>query len=65
MPNERLIHDAAVAMAHALLDKVKSCLREEEWRLALQEFYQICRAGIEAYNIQQDRMRQRMKPLDN
>jgi hypothetical protein len=52
-------------MAHALLDRVKPCLREEEWRLALQEFYQICRAGIEAYNIQQDRMRQRMKPLDN
>ena len=61
----RLTHDAAVAMAHALLDRVKPCLREEEWRLALQEFYQICRAGIEAYNIQQDRMRQRIKPLDN
>ena len=61
----RLTHDAAVAMAHALLDRVKPCLREEEWRLAFLEFYQICRAGIEAYNIQQDRMRQRMKPLDN
>jgi hypothetical protein len=63
--NGRLTHDAAVAMAHALLDMVKPCLREEEYRLALQEFYQICRAGIEAYELQHNRQQQRLRPLDN
>jgi hypothetical protein len=52
-------------MAHTLLDMVKPNIREEDWHLALQEFYTICRAGIEVYEIQQQRMLHRLKPLEN
>jgi hypothetical protein len=59
----RLQHDAAEAMAHALLDLVKPCLREEEFRDAFDEFYAVCRARIEAYELQIDRMRRRLNPM--
>jgi hypothetical protein len=63
--NQRLVHDAAEAMAHALLDVVKPCIREEEWRDAVSEFYAVCKAGLEAYELRVDRMQKRLRPLDN
>lgn len=59
------MHDAAEAMARALLDLVKPCLREEEWRDALIEFHAICKAGIEAYESQINRMQPRLNPTKN
>ncbi len=47
--NQRLQHDAAQAMAVALLDIVENCIRPEERLDALQEFYAVCKAGIEAF----------------
>jgi hypothetical protein len=63
--NQRLQHDAATAMAKALLDLVVPCLREEEHQDAFEEFYAVCKAGIEAFCIQQDRMQRRLRPMDN
>jgi hypothetical protein len=63
--NERLIHDAAVSMSQAILDTVQPCLRQEERLDALSEFYVICKAGIEAFCIQQERMRVRLNPTKN
>ncbi len=54
--NDRLCHDTAVAMANALLDVIAPCLREEERLDALQEFYQVCRAGLEAHEILANRL---------
>jgi hypothetical protein len=63
--NQRLLHDAAVAMAQALLDIVKPCLREEERLDAFSEFYIVCKAGVEAYEIQKSRMLTRLNPTRN
>jgi len=63
--NQRLCHDAAFAMATAILEVVENCIRPEERRDALNEFYRVCMAGIEAYQIQAERMRQRLHPSKN
>ncbi len=58
--NQRLIHDAAIGMAHVLPERMQGCLREEERRDAFDEFYEVCKAGIEAFNVQQERLIQRV-----
>jgi len=63
--NKRLVHDAAVMMAKVLLERVGGCIREETHEDAFGEFYVICKAGIEAYCIQEDRLRERLKPGSN
>jgi hypothetical protein len=52
-------------MAKALLEIVQDCIREEEHRDALEEFYRVAHAGLEAFCIQDERMRQRLKPSRN
>jgi hypothetical protein len=61
----RLTHDVAIAMAKALLDVIAPALREEEQRDAFSEFYEICKAGIEAYEVQVCRMQKRLDPTRN
>ena len=63
--NERLTHDCAVALAHALLEVVEACLTEAERRAAYDRFYLICKAGLDSYQIQQDRLQQRLRPTRN
>ena len=64
--NERLTHDCAVALAHALLEVVEPCLTEEaDLRAAYDRFYLICKAGLDSYQIQQDRLAQRLRPTRN
>jgi hypothetical protein len=62
---QRPIHNAAVAMAQAILDIVQPCLREDERLDALTEFYIVCKAGIEAYEMQKTRMLLRLNPTRN
>jgi hypothetical protein len=52
--DKELQHDTAVAMAYALLEVMDNCLMEMERRDAFEEFYQICRAGVEAYALHQN-----------
>ena len=52
-------------MAQALLDQMTPFLRYEERLEAIGKFYCICKAGVEAYEIQSNRMRRRLKPLEN
>jgi hypothetical protein len=52
-----LIHDAAVAMAHVILDRLKAHLPEEELEKALKDVYVACKVGVEGFCIQQDRAR--------
>ncbi len=63
--NERLKHDCAMAMAKALLDMVAHNYREDEHRDVFEAFYTACKAGIEAYAINDDRMQRRLRPLNN
>jgi hypothetical protein len=63
--NQRLQHDAAAAMAQAILDLVENCIREDERHDAFYEFVSVCRAGIETYDVMRDRMQHRLNPLNN
>lgn len=63
--NQRKIHDVSVAMAQALLDLMQPHLPYVERLKAIGDFYCVCKAGIEAYEIQLNRMRHRLKPLEN
>ncbi|MHB1426818.1 MAG: hypothetical protein ACYC3I_26980 [Gemmataceae bacterium] len=65
MANQRLQHDAAVAIATVCLDVVFLCLPPALRRQAWESFYQTARWGIEAYEIQVDRMQQRLHPSKN
>ena len=42
-------HDIAKEMARELLGIICNCLREEEHRDAFEEFYRVCREGIERF----------------
>jgi len=48
--DDELRHNAAVEMAAKLLDIIASCLREEEHRDALEEFYFVCHEGLGRYS---------------
>jgi hypothetical protein len=63
--NQRLVHDCSVAMAQAILKLLGPAVPEEERRDAFDEFYCVCKAGIEAYEIQLNRMQRRLSPTKN
>ena len=60
---ERLIHDVAFVMAIELVERLN--LRPEERIEARREFYEICKAGIETYEIQKTRVLHRLNPTGN
>lgn len=62
MANQRLQHDAAVAIAKACLDVIAPCIHAELHKRAWQSFYEIAKAGIEAYEVHVDRTQQRLHP---
>jgi hypothetical protein len=63
--NQRIQHDAAIAIAKACLDVVASCIHPSCHKDAWEEFYQVAKAGIEGYEIQNQRMLQRLLPCKN
>lgn len=63
--DKKLMHDASVAMAHAILDLVSPCLREEEKLEALSNFYIVCQAGIESYCIKTEKMLRNVEASNN
>jgi len=65
MANQRLQHDAAVAIAKACLDVVASCIHPSCHKDAWDEFYMIAKAGIEAYEIRVERVQHRLHPSKN
>lgn len=63
--NQRIQHDAAIAIAKACLDVVTSCVHPSCHKDAWEEFYLIVKAGIETYEIQNQRMLHRLRPCQN
>jgi hypothetical protein len=63
--DHRLIHDAASQMAKETLRAVKDCLFEHEHHIAFEEFYYICKQNLEAYELEVERIRQRLVPSQN
>ena len=45
-PYDRDLHDAALRMARRCRSIIQACLREEEWRDADREFYDVILAGL-------------------
>lgn len=60
-----MIHDAAWAIATALVEAMTPALGEGEHQEAFAVFYETARAGIEAYEVQLERMQQRLRPGEN
>jgi hypothetical protein len=63
--NNRLIHDSAYAAAVSLLQSFSPCLREEEHKDAFDVAYETVKAAIEAYEIQTNRLEERLRPGKN
>ena len=65
LANQRLIHDVAYATSRHILELIAGCISEEDHPDAFAAVYERVKAGIEAYEIQNNRMEQRLKPGRN
>jgi hypothetical protein len=65
MANQRLQHDAAVAIAWTCLDVIFPCLHPALRQQAWESFYQAAKSGIEAYELQVERTQKRLHPSKN
>jgi hypothetical protein len=63
--NERLAADCSRAMAKALLNLIAHNYRQEEHNDIWQAFTEVCRSGIEAYDLQSRRLESRLRPSKN
>jgi len=61
MASESLTHDVAMVTAIHIVEVFAGCLREEEQCDAFNEVYARVKAGLECFQIQENRMR-RMQP---
>lgn len=62
MKSESLKHDVAWRAALHILRLFAGCIREEEQRDAFAEIYARVKAGLEEFQLRDDRMQRRMKP---
>jgi hypothetical protein len=60
-----LQHDAAVAMAKAIVEIFRPLLRPEEVRDAIDEVYAAVKAGLQAYDLRRAHIQRRLKPMSN
>lgn len=60
-----LQHDAAVAMAVAIVEIFRPLLRPEEVRDALDEVYAAVKAGLQCYEPRRAHIQRRLKPMSN
>jgi hypothetical protein len=58
-------HDAAVAMAKAIVEIFRPLLRPEEYRDATDEVYAAVTAGLRDYELRRDHLQKRLKPMSN
>ncbi|MHB1423124.1 MAG: hypothetical protein ACYC3I_08010 [Gemmataceae bacterium] len=63
--SQRLQHDVALMITEHCIELLVNVLDEEEKLQARDGIYEICLAGMEAYELQIDRMQRRLKPLQN
>jgi len=62
MASDSLTHDVAWMTAMHIVEIFAGCLREEELRDAFAEVYARVKAGLECYQIQENRRQRRMRP---
>jgi hypothetical protein len=64
MANQRLVNEVAWMMARELAGKL-NLSREEQFEEAVREFFRVCQAGIQTYEVHANRMQQRLRPCSN
>lgn len=62
---QRLTNEVAFLMARELMGTMQNCLRPEEHRDAFEEFFEICRRGLNAHQTHADQMHGRLTPSTN
>jgi hypothetical protein len=62
---EQLTHDVALATSRHILELFAGCIREEEQRDALKAIYERIRAGIECFELHNNRPERRLEPGRN
>jgi hypothetical protein len=62
MASESLTHDVAWVTAMHIVEVFAGCLREEEQRDAFAEVYTRVKAGLESFQIQDNRRQRRLRP---
>jgi hypothetical protein len=65
MTSESLRHDAAWATSIQIVEIFAPLLRDEEKRDAFEEVFARVKDGLDAFEIKQQRLQQRMKPEGN
>lgn len=60
-----MTNEMAFLMARELLGIVQNCLRPEEHRDAFEEFFEVCKRGLNARDTHADRMDGRLDPSRN
>jgi hypothetical protein len=65
MASEQLVHDVALVTAQHILGVVGGCLREEEQADAFDEIYARVKAGLECFEIQNNRRKRQLAPGRN
>jgi hypothetical protein len=60
MSNQRLLNDTCFAIAKDMVGLVAHLLREEEHQDAFTEFYEAARRRLLVYEVEQERLRQRL-----
>jgi hypothetical protein len=62
--NQRLINQAAFLVAKELLGIIAGCIRPDEHRDVVEEFFRQCKSGLESYETQRNRMQKRLPSLN-
>jgi hypothetical protein len=65
MASDSLIHDVAWATSRHIVEIFARCLREENLRDAFEEVYERVKAGLECFQIQENRRQRRLRPGAN
>jgi hypothetical protein len=63
--NPRMIHDRAFVMTKEIVGKIAHNYREEELRDMFEEFFAVCKDGLQALCLEQERLDQRLRPTNN
>ena len=63
--SKRLIHDVAFVTSQHILEVFAGCIREDEQRDAFAEIYQRIKAGIECFEVHNNRPERRVDPGRN
>jgi hypothetical protein len=63
--NRRHVNETAFRMARVLAARFGENLGEEALRQMFEECFELCRQGLEAFCLQEERMKHNLRPLED